>query len=53
MRRTFITTSDLLNMPGQLLVTVYNDGATIAYRPNPSAAWGPPMLTRETESSKK
>jgi hypothetical protein len=48
MRRTFITTGDILNLPGELLVTVYEEGATIAYRERKGDSWGPPMLTKET-----
>jgi hypothetical protein len=47
-RRTFITSAEIIDLPGELLVTVYDDGATVAYRERQSHSWGPPMIAKET-----
>jgi hypothetical protein len=48
MRRTFIASSEVIGLEGELLVTVYTDGVTIAYRERKSHSWGPPMIAKET-----
>lgn len=49
MRRTFIVDADVMGVTGELLVTLYDDGMTVAYREKPWFSWGPPMIARETE----
>lgn len=48
MRRTFIADATLIGLDGQLLVTLYEDGATVAYREKPWHTWSPPMIATET-----
>lgn len=51
MRRTFMCDAELLGLPGQILVTLYDEGLggmTIAYRETLSRTWGPPMIASET-----
>ena len=48
MRRTFIASGEPLGLEGELLVVVYDDGATIAHREQKSHSWGPPLITKET-----
>jgi hypothetical protein len=48
MRRTFIAPGLALGLEGELLVIVYDDGATISYRERQSHSWGPPLITKET-----
>lgn len=48
-RRTFIADGETLGLDGQLLVTVYDDAATIAYRETSARTWGPPIIANETQ----
>jgi hypothetical protein len=48
-RRTFIADASMLDLKGELLVTVYDERVTIAYRETMSRTWGPPMIALETK----
>ena len=48
MRRTFIADAQVIDLPGQLLVTVYDDAVTVAYREHTWDTWSPPMIAQET-----
>lgn len=47
-RRTFIADASVLDLPGQILVTLYDEGMTLAYREQTWHSWGPPMIATET-----
>ena len=44
MRRTFIAETG----ETQILVTLYDDGLTVAFRSWADRTWGPPIIARET-----
>lgn len=44
MRRTYVADADLLDLPGEILVTIYDTGVTLAYRENGARTWGPPII---------
>lgn len=46
-RRTYVVSSEALGIKGELLITVYDAEATIAYRERTSDSWGPPHLAEE------
>lgn len=47
-RRTFVGDGSSLGIEGQILITVYEDRATIAVRENGQRTWGVPLVVRET-----
>lgn len=47
MRRTFVADAGVIGLEGEVLVTVYDDGVTIAYRGSSDRTWGPPMIATE------
>lgn len=46
-RRTYIADGDSLGLEGEILVTVYDDAVTIAYRSFTGRTWGPPIIAVE------
>ena len=50
MRRTFIADAQVIDLPGQLLITLYDEGLTgmtVAYREHTWDTWSPPMIAQE------
>jgi len=47
-RRTFVADGSNLDIEGQILITVYDDRATIATRETGQRTWGPPLIAKET-----
>lgn len=47
-RRTFVGDGSNLGIEGEILITIYEDRATIAVRETGQRTWGPPLIVRET-----
>jgi hypothetical protein len=43
-RTTYVADADVLGLDGEILVTVYDHGVTVAYRATGARTWGPPMI---------
>jgi hypothetical protein len=48
MRRTFIANGTELGIEGNILITVYDNGATLAVKTPGWSSWGPPVMAQET-----
>ncbi len=43
-RRTFVASAEPFDLTGEILITVYDTGVTIAHRPTGARTWGPPVI---------
>lgn len=46
-RRTFVADAEIIGLEGELLVTIYDEAVTVAYRGSSDRTWGPPMIAVE------
>lgn len=46
MRDTYVADASVIGLTGEILVTVYDDGVTVAYRATRDRTWGPPMIAQ-------
>lgn len=47
MRYTYVADASSIGLDGEILITIYDNATTIAYRAFGSRTWGPPIIAVE------